>query len=185
MDQLRVFISSTQKDLQSERDVVEVLIQDLGHLCLRAESYDSPGTSPQEACRAMARDCDIYLGIFGRKYGYKVPDLDVSATEMEFREAHDRNPAKVFVYIKEADKVERRQQRFLEEVQSFSNGYFRHANFCDCDELAEQIRRDVITWTTRQIRRLLEKEVETKALRDKVAHLSRVMEMYGIPEALR
>ena len=185
MDQLRVFISSTQKDLQSERNGVEALIGELGHLCLRAEKYDSPGTSPHDACRAMARDCDIYVGIFGGRYGYKVPDQDVSATEMEFREARNRSTEKIFVYVKEGDKIERHQQRFLNDVQDFSNGYFRHAKFRNCDELLLQLRQDMITWTTRRIRRLLEKEIETKALRDKVAHLSRVMEMYGIPEELR
>lgn len=185
MDQLRVFISSTQKELQAERDAVEVLIGELGYLCLRAEKYDSPGTSSQQACCNMARHCDIYLGIFGGRYGYKVPSLNLSATEMEFLEAKNRNPEKVFIYIKEVGKVERNQQRFLADVQSFSDGYFRHAKFRDCSELKEQVRRDLITWITRNVRRLLEKEVETKALRDKVAHLSRVMEMYGIPEDLR
>ena len=185
MDQLQIFISSTQKDLQPERDAVENLIGELGHLCLRAEKYDSPGTSPHDACRAMARNCDIYLGIFGKGYGYKVPSLDISATEMEFREACEQNQKKIFVYVKDTNKVDRRQQRFLKDVQSFSDGYFRHAKFKNPSELITQVRRDVITWTTRQIRRLLEKEIEAKALRDKVAHLSRVMELYGVPEELR
>lgn len=185
MERLKVFISSTQNDLQDERDRVESLVNELGHITLRAETLDAPGTSPKSACEAMARECDIYLGIFGPRYGYIVPELDISATEMEFSEARKHNPNKIFVYLKNAEKVERRQKRFLDDVQDFSSGYFRHGKFTTTEELSDHLRGDIVTWTTRQIRRLVEKEIETKALRDKVSHLSRVMAMYGIPEELR
>lgn len=180
-----MFISSTQKDLQPERNGAEAVIAELGHACLRAETYDSPGISPQGACREMATGCDIYIGIFGSRYGFRIPDLGVSVTEMEYRVARGANPAKVFIYVKEEAAVEDEQQRFLAEVQDFAAGYFRHERFVDSGRLAEQIRRDVITWTTRQVRQALAKEIEIKALRDKVEHLSRVMELYGVPEGLR
>lgn len=185
MEQLKVFISSTQKDLQQERDSVESLINDLGHRTLRAETLNSPGTSPKSACETMARECDIYLGIFGARYGYVVPELHISATEMEFREARNHNPSKVFVYLKKVDKLERRQKNFLDKVQDFSAGYFRHRKFETTDELVGHLRSDIITWTTRQIRRLVDKDLEVEALRDKVSYLSRVMAMYGIQEELR
>ena len=133
----------------------------------------------------MARSCDIHVGIFGSIYGFEVPDLGISATEQEYREARAADPAKVFVYIQDTETVDEEQKRFLAEVQSFSDGYFRHEKFSDCAALTEQLRRDVITWTTRKVREALKKQVELRALRDKVAHLSRVMELYGIPEELR
>jgi len=185
MERLKVFISSTQKDLQQERSSAEEIIADLGHDCLRAETLDSPGTSSEDVCRAMSSNCDIYIGIYGGRYGFKIPKLDISATEMEYREARNNNPGKVFIYIKESEEIDSEQKRFLEEVQDFSNGYFRHEKFKNSNQLAEQIRRDLITWTTRKVRQALLKEIEAKALRDKVAHLSRVMELYGIPGDLR
>ncbi|MDO9311622.1 MAG: DUF4062 domain-containing protein [Nitrosomonas sp.] len=185
MDRLRIFVSSTQKDLQSERDRAEAVISELGHECLRAETHDAPGTSPEDACKALAKTCDIYVGIFGSRYGYAVPHLSCSATEMEFREARAVNPAKVFVYLKHADDLESEQARFLQEVQDFSAGYFRHQLFHSDADLADQIRRDLITWMSRKVREALAKEIEVRALRDKVAHLSRVMELYGVPEELR
>ncbi len=185
MDKLRVFISSTQIDLQHERDSVESVVEDLGHECIRAETYDSPGTSPQDVCRNMALQCDIYIGIFGARYGYKVPGVGMSVTEMEYQEARKSNPGKVFIYIKNTEKVETKQIRFLKNVQDFSDGYFRHDRFNSCDELIEQIRRDIVTWTTRRVRESLVKEIEIRALRDKIAYISRVMELYGIPEDLR
>ena len=185
MDRLRVFISSTQKDLQPERDSAEAVIAELGHECLRAETHDAPGVSPEAACRDLAGNCDIYIGIFGSRYGYKVPSLGYSATEMEYREARASNPRKVLVYVKHSDDVEDEQKRFLKEVQDFSDGYFRHERFESATQLAEQIKRDLITWTSCKVREALAMEVEVRALRDKVAHQSRVMELYGIPEGLR
>lgn len=185
MERLKVFLSSTQRDLQNERDSAEAVIAELGHYCLRAETFDSPGTSPEDACRQMARSCDIYVGIFGPQYGFRVPRVGISATELEYREARNSNPGKILVYVQDAEVLDDEQKRFLQEVQDFSDGYFRHKKFADREELGEQIRRDVITWTTRRVRQSLAKEIEVRALRDKVAHLSRVMELYGVPEELR
>jgi hypothetical protein len=133
----------------------------------------------------MARTCDIYVGIFGDRYGFRVPKLGCSATEMEYREARLSGPGKVFVYVKEAADIEGEQRRFLTEVQDFSEGYFRHERFQSAAQLREQLRQDLVAWTSRRIREALAREVEVRALRDKVAHLSRVMELYGIPEGLR
>ena len=178
MEQLRVFLSSTQNDLQPERDSAEALVvAELGHQCQRAETFDAPGNSPEEVCRGLARSCDIYVGIFGLHYGYRVPRLSISATEMEYREARKADPGKVFIYVQEGEVLDADQKRFLEEVQSFSNGYFRHGKFTSCGELKEQIRRDVITWTTQKVREALQKQIELRALRDKVEHMSRVMEL--------
>lgn len=185
MEQLKLFISSTQKDLQDERNSVQAAVEELGHTCLRAETYSAPGSSPKAACVLMARECDVYIGIFGSRYGFVVPELGISATEMEFREARSQNPAKIFVYVKKAEQIEPEQERFLNDVQDFSSGYFRHEVFTDGNHLIQQIRNDIVTWTTRQVRRLLEKEIEAQALREKVAHQSRVMALYGIPEHLR
>lgn len=185
MDRIRVFISSTQSDLQAERDSVEAVVTELGYECLRAETHAAPGVSPEQACRDMARSCDVYIGIFGDRYGFVVPRLGCSATEMEYREARLSGPGKVFVYVKNAADIDEQQARFLTEVQDFSNGYFRHEHFDGPHRLREQLKQDLVAWTFRRIRDAVGKEIEVRALRDKVAHLSRVMELYGIPEDLR
>ena len=133
----------------------------------------------------MARTCDIYVGIFAGGYGFRVPRLGCSATEMEYREARLSGPGKVFVYVKDATNIEDEQRRFLTEVQDFSDGYFRHERFQSAAQLRDQFKQDLVAWTSRRIREALAKEVEVRALRDKVAHLSRVMELYGVPEGLR
>ena len=185
MDRLRIFVSSTQKDLQPQRDSAEAVISGLGHECLRAETHDAPGYSPEEACKALARNCDIYVGIFGSRYGYVVPHLGCSATEMEFQVAREANPRKVLVYLKHSSDIEPEQADFLQRVQDFSAGYFRHQFFVTDVDLSDQIRRDLVTWMSSKVRETLAKDIELLALRDKIAHLSRVMEIYGVPESLR
>ena len=184
MEGLGIFISSTQTDLQSERDAVQAVIESIGHKCVRAETLDSPGVSPEEACRTMARECDIYIGIYGGKYGYVPPHLGVSVTEYEYQQARDHRSSKVFIYIKDISDVEPEQERFLTEVQHFADGYFRHEKFSSEEELAEQVKHDIVTWTKNQVQRALKKDLEIRALRDKISHMSRVMEMYGIPDDL-
>src|SRR5438094_351624 len=129
MERLKVFVSSMQTDLQAERDGVQAVIEGLGHGCLRAETYDSPGVSPEEACRQMARDCDIYVGIFGERYGFKPKHLAISVTELEYREARENNPGKICVYVKDVNLTEPDQEMFLRDIQDFSAGYFRHTKF--------------------------------------------------------
>jgi len=185
MDRLKIFISSTQNDLQLERDAVEQVIEELGHECLRAETYDSPGTSPEQACRTMAQDCDVYIGIYGTRYGFVPPNIEVSVTEMEYLTARDHNPAKIFIYVRECGSYENEQERFLRDVQDFASGYFRHLKFKDSSELIRQFKSDLITWTTRKVRDSIIKDIEMRALRDKIRHLTKVMELYGVPEELR
>ncbi|WP_440951198.1 DUF4062 domain-containing protein [Methanosphaerula subterraneus] len=184
MERLKVFLSSTQKDLQDERNSAEAIVTKLGHDCLRAETYDSPGISPDEACRYMANSCDIYIGIFGPKYGFTVPHLGISVTQLEYREAKTADPGKVLIYVKDTEILEPEQICFLQEVQDFSKGYFRHEKFIDCVALQDQIYNDLITWITRKVRESLTIEVESSALRDKVAHQKRVMKLYRVPEHL-
>lgn len=185
MDGLQIFISSTQTDLQSERDAVQTVIENLGHKCIRAETHNSPGVSPEEVCRNMAIECDIYVGVYGPRYGYIPPHLGISVTEFEYLQARENNPSKVFIYVKDVSDIEAEQVRFLTKVQDFEQGYFRHGRFCSKDELADQVSRDIIAWTTHQVHKTLRKDLEIRALRDKISHMSRVMEMYGIPEDLR
>jgi hypothetical protein len=171
--------------MQPERDAVQATIESIGHTCIRAETLNSPGVSPEEACRSMAIDCDIYVGVYGGRYGYVPPHLGVSVTEYEYLQARDHNPSKVFIYVKDVDDVESEQDRFLTDVQDFAAGYFRHEKFASHEELAQQVRRDIIAWTTQHIQKTIRKDLELRALRDKISHMSRVMEMYGIPEDLR
>ena len=82
MDRLRIFISSTMKDLQPERDAVEKAISTFRFETVRAETIGAQPLSSREACLEMARECDIYIGIYGGRYGWIPPGDEFSVTEM-------------------------------------------------------------------------------------------------------
>jgi hypothetical protein len=185
MERLKIFISSVQRDLQAERDAAEAVVGRLGHDCVRAETQDSPGATPKTTCEQMAAECDIYVGILGGTYGQQDPGIGMSITEYEYRQAHARAPDKVFIYVKDVQSVEPKQERFLREVQDFATGYFRHRKFTDCEQLSEQLHRDITTWTTQRVRQARSSERENMALLDKMAYYRRVMKEYGIPEELQ
>ena len=51
------------------------------------EDYVASDTRPLEKCLDDVRNCQIYLGIVARRYGYRPPDHDKSVTELEYEEA--------------------------------------------------------------------------------------------------
>jgi hypothetical protein len=179
-------ISSTQIDLQAERDAVEAVIRGFGFECWRSETFLAPGLSSEEACQRMARECDIYIGVHGGRYGEVQENLGMSATEMEYRSARESYPRKVLTYLKEVDpeSMEERQVEFLNEVQDFSSGYFRHKRFADLDSLVEQVKADILAWITEEVRRARVKAREVVVLRNNISTLRENMITMGFEEDL-
>ena len=143
-----VFISSTVTDLTSERDAAERAISSIGFRAVRAEKLGSRSYAPHEACLEMVRSSDVYLGIYGRRYGWIHPDLGVSATELELLEAR-RQFKHLLVYIKDEKEREPEQTDFVSRVQDFDRGIFTRPNFESLDQLVEWIREDLVVLTGR------------------------------------
>jgi hypothetical protein len=124
IQRLGIFISSTTKDLQPERDAVEQAISDLNLEAVRSEKVGSQSISPREACRIMAQECDVYLGILGGRYGSKLEE-GRSATEFEFDTAHQAGKP-ILLYRKRVpeDELEPEQKTFIERVDDFETGYY-------------------------------------------------------------
>src|SRR3954453_8235943 len=89
----RVFVSSTWEDLQPERLAVERALNRLGGAAdVGRESFGSRSEAPHDASLDEVDRSDIYVGIFGFRYGSGI-------TEDEYRRAGDRG-IPVLVYIK-------------------------------------------------------------------------------------
>ena len=70
MFELNIFISGTYRDLKEEREAVSNSIQGrINFKCIRFETQGSSSDTPIEKCKKMAENCNIYLGIYGKKYG--------------------------------------------------------------------------------------------------------------------
>ena len=119
---IRVFISGTIRDLQAEREAVEQALRHLDLETLRAETIGSQSASPYEVSLMLAQQCDIYLGLYGGRYGTIVPGDGRSITEIEYQTA--RNQGKpILIYRKKGVEVEPEQEEFLQFVGDLTGGH--------------------------------------------------------------
>lgn len=95
-----VFLSSTWQDLADIRDVAAraIALMD-GHHCIRMESFGARDHSSLDACLQKVAESDIYVGVFGHRYGSCPAGSTVSFTEAEYEEAVRLNrPRLVFLF---------------------------------------------------------------------------------------
>lgn len=91
MNGARIYVSSTYEDLREYRSAVSKAIKRLEHVDVAMEYYVPESRRPLAKCLDDVRRCDLYLGIFARRYGYMPPGESASITELEFREALRRH----------------------------------------------------------------------------------------------
>ena len=153
MERLKIFISSTMKDLQEERKVIDQAISQLRFQALRAETIGAQAVSPREACLMMAQECDIYLGILGARYGYIPPNQSVSVTEMEFNEARALGKP-ILLYRKQVEDPEPRQKEFIDRIGDFDKGTFwrRFSQEDVPEQLSERVKDDIAQLVTTMLK---------------------------------
>jgi len=150
MNTLKIFVSGTMVDLRPERDAVARAIASLRLEAVRAETEFSEDTSSRDKILTMARECDIYLGLYNQtRYGWTIPQDGISATELEFNEAQRlRKPTLVFVKPlpkdwtpkNEAEQEQREKQgAFVNRVLDFDGGRFRAPEFESLAQLEDQV----------------------------------------------
>lgn len=148
MADFSVMISSTQVDLQQERNHVEQAIQILHLKPLRSETVGSRSGPSRDVCRQMARECGLYILILGERYGWVDVLTGKSVTELEFDEAQRADPTKILVYKTAATNAEPDQQAFVSRVEDFDQGYFRRPPFETPEQLEAWVREDIASWLT-------------------------------------
>lgn len=90
---MKVFLSSTYIDLTEYRNKATQAIERLNHQVRRMEVFGARSTEPQIASLGEVDACDIFVGIYAHRYGYKPPHSDISITEAEFRHAKSAGKA--------------------------------------------------------------------------------------------
>ena len=60
---------------------------------------DPAGQCPADKCREAVRQADVYVGIFGMRYGSRDPETGYSMTEVELREAEARADMPMLIYV--------------------------------------------------------------------------------------
>jgi hypothetical protein len=131
------------KDLPAERTRVAESIGGMGLEAIWAEKVGARNLSPRDQCEEMARDCDIYLGLYGLGYGWKMPPEEViSATEFEWQTARDSGRPMLIYHQVGAAAPE--QETLLAKVRAWQNGNFTYT-FDSLDDLLPHLRDDLST----------------------------------------
>lgn len=123
---LRIFVSSTM-DLKEERNSVNDVVNQIEGIPIRMELFTARSQSPEEVCMEELSKCDLYVGIFSKRYGF-IPNAGnprkLSATAIEFEKARELEiPTLIFVR-KDGDR-EPELEKFLNRISDFKKGIFR------------------------------------------------------------
>ena len=140
---LRVFVSSTLKELAEERKVVREAILQLRLSPVMFESGARAHPS-QDLYRAYLAQSHIFIGIYWKSYGWVGPGATISGLEDEF--ILSGNLPKL-IYIKD-DKAEREPglKKMLDQLRAEGKTSYKY--FSSLEELRELVENDLILLLT-------------------------------------
>jgi len=108
----RVFISHTSELREFPKGMsyvaaVERAISAAGHVAVDMTDFPAADEAPAQLCAERVRECDVYIGVLGTRYGSPVRDKqEVSYTELEFDTATEAGLDRlVFLLDTDADHV--------------------------------------------------------------------------------
>lgn len=89
---LKIFLSSTFRDLAEYRSAAGEMLRSLGHDILGSDDDAASGEPPFETSLKNVEICDVFVAIIGWTYGYIPPDKDSnpagrSVSELEYEHA--------------------------------------------------------------------------------------------------
>jgi tetratricopeptide (TPR) repeat protein len=141
--ELTIFLSGTIEDLREERVALRTQIGPPLYQIIAAEDWGTRYHPPRDLCIRAARESDVYLGLYGGRYGWKMPGDEISVTEWEFNTARDAGkPA--LIYIRRGRKGPR-QRPFLDRVSDFDIGHVRRPEFETPEQLTSWVEEDLVT----------------------------------------
>jgi predicted ATPase len=137
---IRVFVSSTLRELQGERRAARAAIERLRLAPVMFELGARPHP-PRTLYRSYLAQSDVFVGIYHASYGWVAPGEDVSGLEDEYNLSPPTLPK--LIYVKSADHRDERLNRLLERIRDDDTAAY--LPFDDPADLEEQIAADLAT----------------------------------------
>ncbi|MDQ1351580.1 MAG: hypothetical protein QG657_1885 [Acidobacteriota bacterium] len=106
MDRLKIFISSTYRDLAKYRERVIRQLLHMKQIPIAMEYFGSQPGDPTGICFKEIEECDVFVGIYGFYYGYTPGEGSPSITEQEFAYARDLGKRCLCYFAEESLKPE-------------------------------------------------------------------------------
>lgn len=137
---LRVFVSSTLKELAPERGAVRAAIERLRLAPVMFELGARPHP-PRSLYRAYLDQSDVFVGIYGDSYGWVAPDEEISGLEDEYRLAPPDMPK--LIYVRRSDARDDRLTALIARIQADDTAAY--LPFTGAEDLEEQVAADLAT----------------------------------------
>lgn len=143
-----IFISSTS-ELREEREELAAALRPLYEPYLYEEDRARRG-SPEERCRELIGESDVFLGILGPSYGspFAAGVDERSIVEWEFDTARSQKDLEIMMFVRRGlagAEAEPRQQRFIERVTDFHEGVW--CKFFESErDLVSEVRQALERW---------------------------------------
>ena len=137
---LRVFVSSTLRELENERIAARRAIERL-HLAPVMFELGARPHPPRELYRAYLAQSDVFVGIYGERYGWTAPGEEISGLEDEYRLAPSALPK--LIYLLEPAEREERLEQLIGRIRADDTASYK--SFTTPEELAELIESDLAT----------------------------------------
>jgi hypothetical protein len=134
---VRVFVSSTMRELAAERRAVTAAITQLRLTPVLFELGARP-YAPRDLYRAYLSQSDVFVGIYAESYGWVAPGMDVSGLEDEYRLSAGKPR---LIYVRKAARREPRLENFLDAIRA--EGVVSYRQFKDAGELASLVADDL------------------------------------------
>ena len=137
---LRIFVSSTLKELEPERRAARAAIERLRLAPVMFELGARPHP-PRQLYRAYLQQSDVFVGVYWQEYGWIAPGEEISGLEDEYRLAPREMPK--LIYVKQPAEREERLAELMARVRSDDTASY--TPFSTAEELAELVTADLAT----------------------------------------
>lgn len=137
---LRVFVSSTLRELEAERRAARTAIERLRLAPVMFELGARPHP-PRDVYRAYLEQSDVFVGVYWQQYGWIAPDEQVSGLEDEYRLAPRDMPK--LIYVKQPAEREERLAGLMTRIRNDDTVSYK--SFATADELADLLEADLAT----------------------------------------
>jgi predicted ATPase len=135
---VRVFVSSTLKELADERDAARAAIESMRLTPVMFE-IGARAHPPRALYRSYLEQSDVFVGIYWQSYGWVAPEETVSGLEDEY---HLSSGKPRLLYVRSpAPEREERLTGLLRRIQADDDAAYRR--FATPDELERLIRDDL------------------------------------------
>ncbi|WP_049538624.1 DUF4062 domain-containing protein [Vibrio harveyi] len=147
----QVFISSTYKDLEEERESIIKAILEMYHIPIGMEMFSAEDEEQWEIIRRTIDVSDYYVLILGLRYGSKTSD-EISFTQKEYEYALEKKiPILAFVMSDDVSLPKSRRDDDLTDINAFRTKVLQNSKMAQFWETKDELIKSVSISLMKQI----------------------------------